>query len=177
MDDETQSGDVYGKVNQWRSSVEAFLEKIPGLGGYIERDNRRSADKLVRDAVAFRAEELVGRISEIQTVLVSEGQYEYLDDIERAVTKMRIFVDSVRTASYGYSSFFDNVQINEPELDQLYQYDMELMQGLDGMVSAIDNVNLSVGTDGLPASIRNLTGRAQSLVDAFNNRQHLLTGL
>ncbi len=177
MDDGTQSGDVYGKINEWRTSVEKFMDKIPGLNGYIERDNRRSADKLVRDAIAFRAEELVGRVSEVQTVLVSEGQYEYLDDVERAVTKLRIFVDSVRTASYGYSGFFDKVKINEAELEQIYQYDMSMMDGLDAIVAAVDNLNLSVGTDGLPAAIRNLTSRAQGLVDAFNNRQHLLTGL
>jgi hypothetical protein len=41
----------------------------------------------------------------------------------------------------------------------------------DEVDRAIDNVETSVGTDGLPASIRNLETNAQLCVDTYNQRE------
>jgi hypothetical protein len=43
--------------------------------------------------------------------------------------------------------------------------------------SAIDNVETSIGTEGLDASIRHLTSVSQQCVDAFNKRSEVMKGL
>jgi hypothetical protein len=82
----------------------------------------------------------------------------------------------VRTAPRGYSSVFEAVKIKEPELVKMYQYDVALLDKADEVGRAIDNIQSSVGTDGLPASIRNLQTVSKECVDAYDRRQEVIIG-
>ncbi|MBM3145771.1 MAG: hypothetical protein FJ010_12550 [Chloroflexi bacterium] len=167
--------DLFEKVTGSQDVFKKIASKIPGFRGYIERQNRRAADKLLRETVADRFEELYQRISAVQVDFVSRGEISYVDDLEKGALKVRTFIDKVRRAAYGYSGFFDAVKINEEELACVYQYDAAMLDLVDGVVSAIDNVEASVGADGLPAAIRNLTGKAQECLDVFNRRNEVMT--
>ncbi len=46
--------DLFDQVTSSQDIVTKLLAKIPGFKGYIERQNRRAADKLLRDTVANR---------------------------------------------------------------------------------------------------------------------------
>jgi hypothetical protein len=105
---------------------------------------------------------------------VSSGHLDVLDDIEIGAIKLRQFIDRVKTAAYGYAGLFDAVKIKEEELEKVYQYDLTLLEMADEVSSAIDNLEVSIGTDGFPASIRNLNQKAQHSLDAFNQRAELL---
>jgi hypothetical protein len=154
--------------------VTKILAKIPGFGGYIERENRRAADKLLRDTISNRFEEIWKRVSAFQVDLVSQGAIEYVDDMEGAAIKFRQFIDRVKNASYGYSGLFDAVKINEAELTKIYQYDLALLELVDEANRAVDTVEASIGTDGLPAAIRNLKSIAGKAVDAYNHRSEVV---
>jgi hypothetical protein len=41
---------------------------------------------------------------------------------------------------------------------------------------AIDNIEASIGTDGLAAAIRNLVSITQQCIDVFNRRDEVVTG-
>jgi hypothetical protein len=151
-----------------------IASKIPGFSGYIERSNRRAADKLLRETVAQRFEELWQRISSLQTDFISQGEILYLDDLEKAAIKLRTFIDKVRRASYGYSGFFDAAKVNEEELARVYEYDSAMLDLVDEVGRAIDNVEASLGTDGFPASIRNLVTKAQDCITNFNRRDEVM---
>ena len=45
----------------------------------------------------------------------------------------------------------------------------------DEVGNAIDNVEASMGTDGFPASIRNLASKAQDCITAFNRRDEVMS--
>lgn len=168
--------DLFERVTGDQDIFKKLLSKIPGFSGYIERSNRRQADQILRQAVAQRYEDQWQRISGLQRDLISTGGIAYVDDMEAAAIKLRQFIDRVRTASYGYSGFFDAVKINEEELAQVYQYDLALLDAADEIKSAVDNVETSMGTDGLPAAIRHLTAIAQQSVDAYNRRSEVMIG-
>jgi hypothetical protein len=168
--------DLYDKVTGYQDIFKKILGKVPGFSGYIERQNRRASDKLLREAVANHFEEQWQRISGLQRDLISQGGIENVSAMEGAAIKLRQFIDRVRTASYGYSGLFDAVKINENELAQLYQYDLALLQSADEVGKAVDNVETSIGSDGLPAAIRNLTNLAQQSVTAFNKRSEAMVG-
>ena len=166
--------DLFDQVTGDQDIFKKLASKIPGFDGYIERQNRRAADKLLRETVADHFEVLYKRISALQTDFVSQGEILYVDDIERAAIKLRTFIDKIRRASYGYSGFFDAVKINEDELARVYQYDAAFLD-LEGEVSqAIDNLEASMGSDGLPAAIRHLTSKSQDCLDAFNRRNEVM---
>lgn len=168
--------DLFDRVTGDQDFLRKLMGKIPGFKGYIERQNRRAADKLLREAVANRFQALWQRISAAQTEVISQGAIEFVDDMERPALKLRQFIDRVRTASYGYSSFFEATKVNEEELNLVYQYDLTMLELGDEVERAIDNVESSIGTDGLPAAIRNLTSLAQQCVDAFNKRAEVMRG-
>ncbi|MBI3176678.1 MAG: hypothetical protein HYZ35_01685, partial [Chloroflexi bacterium] len=103
-----------------------------------------------------------------------DGMIDHVDNLESAAIKLRTFIDSMKTASYGYSSFFDAVKINEAELEKLYSYDNALLEGVSKVAAAIDNVEASLGSDGLPAAMRNLTSTCADCVTAFDRRKDVL---
>jgi hypothetical protein len=168
---------IFGKVSADLDPFKKILSKVPGFGGYIERQSRRDADKLLRQAIGSRFEEQWARVSALQREFISHGDIALVDDLEAAAIKLRAFIDRVNRATYGYSGLFDAVKINEAELAQLYQYDATLLDSADAVSHAIDNVEASVGSDGLPAAIRHLITTANQAIVAFNQRENaFLTG-
>jgi hypothetical protein len=160
----TETEDVLGKI---RSTLSGFI-------GYVERDQRRESDRMLRAAVADRFEKQWSRISAIQRDLISDGKIEWVDDLEAAALKLRAFIDRMRTASYGYAGLFDHARIGKDELAELYAYDSALLDKAELLAGAVDNVEASIGTDGLPAAIRNLTTISQEAVDTFDRRHEVI---
>jgi hypothetical protein len=169
--------DMFDKVISQQDIIKKLLSKIPGFSGYIERENRRSSDKILRDTVSSRLEDVWKRISSLQRDLLNQGEIRVIDDLEAAAIKFRQVIDRIKKASYGYSGFFDAVKINEKELASIYQYDLAMMEQVDIANKAVDTVETSIGTDGLPASIRNLVSVADQCVLAFDKRAEVITGM
>jgi len=166
--------DILDRISQESNFFKKILSKLPGFKGYVEREERRNADKLLRESIAQKFEAIWQRISALQKDAVSNGNLEIVDDLESAALKIRQFIDRIKTASYGYSGFFDVVNIETDELNEMYKYDLLLLELEEEMKKAVDNVEVSFGTDGLPASIRNLISVAGSCVEAFNQRKEVI---
>ncbi len=167
---------IFGKVTGDMDPFKKIASKVPGFSGYMERQSRRDADKLVRETIFSRFRELEERVSAVQKDFLKQGQIEYVDDLEAAAIKLRTFADKVRTAARGYSGLFDAVKINEAELARLYEYDAAMLELADEVGRAIDNVEASVGTDGLPAAIRHLETTAKLCLETFNRREEVILG-
>jgi hypothetical protein len=148
---------------------------IPGFSGYMDRQKRREADKMLRDTIANRYSEQLERVSGIQVQLISSGGIEYVDDVQDAATRLQRFIDMVRTAAYGYSGLFDAVKINEPELAKLYQFDLALLESVSQVAAAVDNLEASVDSEGLPAAIRHLSRVVADINTTFERRKEVLT--
>ena len=170
------SDQIYEKVDSDLDPFKKIASKIPGFGGYIERQKRRDSDKLLRETIADRFDQQYQRISSLQRDLISEGEIGYVDDLEASAIKLRTFSDRVRRATRGYSGLFDAVKIHEEELALLYQYDTQMLDLVDEVSRAIDNVEASIGSDGLPASIRHLKSVSQQSIDVYDRREEVILG-
>jgi len=169
--------DLFDKVSGQMDVFKKLASKIPGFSGYVERQNRRAADKLLRESVAARFEELWTRTSEIQTSMVGEGMLSLMDEMEQAAIQLRTFADKIKTASYGYAGFFDAVKIKEEELTQLYQFDLAFFDVAEQIGRALDNVEASMGDEeGLKAAIRHLIGLTREAVTTFDRRYEMING-
>jgi hypothetical protein len=173
---EESMSDIFDKVLQDRDPIQKILSYIPGFKGYFDRENRRDADKLLRESVANRFEELYQRVSMLQRDMVNQNDLKYIDDMEAAAIKIRTFADRIRSATYGYAGLFDAVNVNSEELQQIYQYDLALLQYTESIGSAIDNVERSLGSDGLEAAIRHLVTLTREAVEAYDRRKELILG-
>jgi hypothetical protein len=174
--EQIMSDQYLGKVTGDMDPLKKILSYIPGFKGYMERQSRRDADKLLRDTVAERFDKEVGRVSALQRDFISAGEIGYVDDLEAAALKLRTFADRIRRATRGYSGLFDAVKINEEELAKIYEYDAAMLTLADEVGRAVDNVETSVGSDGLPASLRNLVSVAQRAIDVFDLRDEAIYG-
>jgi hypothetical protein len=169
--------DMFQNVTGQMDPFKRLASYIPGFNGYVERQNRRDADKLVRDTIARRFGELWTRTSNLQVDLVSAGKIQYVDDLEQAALQLRTFIDKISTAARGYSGMFDAVKINQKELEQLYNFDLAFFDLGDQIGHALDNVEASLGDDAaLPAAIRNITTLGRQAVETFNRRTEAFTG-
>lgn len=169
--------DFFEKVSNQVDPFKKLVGYIPGFNGYVERQNRRDADKLLRETVARRFEEQWSRASNLQVELVNSGMIQFVDDMEKAALSLRTFIDKISTAARGYSGLFDAVKINEKELEAIYQFDAAFFDLSDQVKSALDNVEASLGDEAsLPAAIRNLTSLARLAVETFERRSEVVTG-
>lgn len=168
------SDQIFDKVGSDMDLFKKILGKIPGFSGYIERQKRRDADKLLRDTIADRFEQQWQRISQLQRDLISQGEIAYVDDMEQVAIKLRAFIDRIRRAPRGYSGLFDAVKIGEDELARIYQYDAAMLDLGDEVGRAVDNVEASIGGEGLPAAIRHLRSLAQQAVEVYNRRSEVV---
>jgi hypothetical protein len=167
--------EFFQKVTSQQDPFKRLGSMIPGFKGYIERQNRREADKLLRDTVARRFDEQWKRASQLQVDMLSQGMIRFVDDMERATLQLRTFIDKISTAPRGYSGLFDAVKINEKELEAIYQYDAAFFDLADQVGRALDNVEASLGDEAaLPAAIRNLTTLARTAVETYNRRSEVV---
>ena len=164
------SGKVVGDLDPFKK----ILSYIPGFKGYMERQSRRDSDKLLRDTIANRFEEQWQRVSAIQRDLITQGGLAYVDDLEAAAIQLRTFADRIRRATRGYSSLFEATKINQAELAQIYQYDAAMLVMADQVSAAVDNIEASIGSDGLPAAIRHLVSTARDCQRVFDRREEVV---
>ena len=167
----------FEKVTSQQDPFKKLMSYIPGFGGYVNRQNRRDADKLLRDTVARRFEEQWKRASQLQSDMVGNGMIAYVDDMEKAAIQLRTFIDKITTAPRGYSGLFDAVKINEPELEAIYQFDAAFFDLAEQVGRGLDNVEASLSDEAaLPAAIRNVVSLARMAVETYNRRSEAVTG-
>ena len=167
--------DFQGQIEEGRGKLKELLLKIPGFKGYIEMEDRRTADKMVRDAVADRYQEQLDRLTGIMSEYVDRGDIEFMDKLEGAAVKIRTFIDKIRHAVYGYSGFFDAIKVDELKLDKLYNYDQSLLDGIEGISETLSSLASAVETDQIKPLIASLTQQAADMVTKADQRVEEIT--
>jgi hypothetical protein len=103
-----------------RGIINKLMELIPGYSGYVEKETRREADKLLREHLANRLDLEKRRLEELRSEMTDAKKLDLLDDVDRVDLVFENLVDRLRFASYGYAGFFDTVRVDEDALDRLY---------------------------------------------------------
>lgn len=103
------------------------MKVIPGFRGYKVREERREADRIVRDFI-YRVlkssrDDLMGCFQ----LLSKAGLKEVMEPTNQLIARMDRLGEKVNRASYGYAGFFDSVRIDAPQLDQMVNYDTQMM--------------------------------------------------
>ena len=155
--------------------LEKLARKIPGYGGYKEKELRREADKLLRTELAGRFDEQRKRVAELQHDLISQAKIEFLDDLERAALKLQILIDRIKTASYGYAGLFDAIKVKEEQLDALYAFDSQMLDFVESVAADIDRLTSAiVDGEGIGDAIRALVRTADEANQAFGHREEAI---
>ena len=167
--------DLFDVVKGGQDFIQKILSYVPGFKGYIERTQRRAADKLLRDQVALKYKELATRVSNMKKDFVDAGQFDLLEEVDLIHLKLMTFSDRIKNASYGYSGLLDTVKINEKELEKLYEFDLAFFEIADQISSGLENVAAGIGGDGLKAALRSVNGLALLANETYDKRYQILT--
>jgi hypothetical protein len=168
--------DLLSKVSGGLGGLEKLVASIPGYKGYKEKEMRREADRILRETLARKYEEQWARLSGVQKRLMSAGGIEYLDDVEGAASKLRGFIDKLKTAAMGYGGLFDAIKVKEDALDKLYQFDNALNDGILQISGTIDGIDAAVAAkQGIPEAISRFDDQCRFLVETFEHRKEVLT--
>lgn len=149
-----------------KNLLEKLADAIPGLKGYRDKESRRDTDKRFREYLAGRIEGARNSIDDSKRDLVSAGRLDGLAEIDRLSQKAFKAAGMIRYASYGYSGFFDQVKIQENELDRLYQYDLSLLADVEALETA---------TQSIAGNWRECEDRINALEKRIEERKNLFT--
>jgi len=165
------------KIQGEMSSLETLIAKIPGYKGYKQKEQRREADRLLREHIANRLRTVKAQLDTLQTDLVSAGKIDLLDEAGSASTQLQTFIDRIRTASYGYSGLFDASRIKEDDLDRVYEFDASLLSYAERIEGAIARAREGIEGEDAKAQILTIRDLAREANATFDERQDVLRGI
>jgi len=152
-------------MSDFRQQLQDLMEKIPGYKGYAQREHRRDADRELRQAIADAFSSQVERLSRLQDRLLNQGDFGTMEVLDKVITRLQHLSDRLRTATYGYTGFFDYMkQFDETELLHLYEFDLKLAQG-------VEKIGDLIAQFGLGAQARE---RAATLLETIDELHYIL---
>lgn len=149
-----------------KNALEKLADAIPGLKGYRDKEARRDTDKRLREYMAGRIEGVKKNLDEVKRGMVNKGQLQGLAEIDRLAQKITKVGSAIRYASYGYSGFFDQVKIQEAELDRIYQYDFALIADIEALEASAKQNNPADWEEKINALETRIEGRKNIFVTA-----------
>ena len=151
-------------MSNLRNWLESLGSKIPGYGGYAERERRRDVDKLHREHLADRLRAAKQPLNETIRELSSGGRLLEVGPVDRVLKKVDQAENRIRFASYGYAGFFDTARIEEPQLEALYQFDLALVERVEQIEHHARTLNERAGG----APVKDAAAELERAVDDLN---------
>jgi hypothetical protein len=160
-----------------KSWLQRMAEKIPGIAGYQAKETRRDVDKLFRENLADRLRRVKDALAATTRDLTDGGRLLEIAPIERVSKKVDTLENRVRFASYGYTGFFEAVQIKEAQLDAIYRFDLGLVENVEAIEGQAAALRSAAGTPTeLKAALSALEQSVDDLTTKFDTRQQAISG-
>lgn len=153
-----------------KSTVTGIANAIPGYTGYQTKERRRDADRILRERLTSQYNAQRDHLTRIQQDAVRGGMLGLVSDIEGANQQFSRFISRLRVAPTGYAGWFDAAQIQEADLDLIYQFDASLANGVDELNGVIESLRTAVrskeNTDQAYYALRDELDALNSRLDA-----------
>lgn len=152
---------IFGQRN-W---LERLVQRIPGFRGYYGNENRREADRLLREFAVRRLDRLVTRLHEDN----KDAPLEELQERRERITDLETARNELRFADQGYSGFFSEIKWDSSSLlEAVYERDAEIVDSV---------VALTVTVESDDWRISDLRRELRSLRRAIETRRDAIQGL
>jgi len=168
--------DFRERIQRDPNPLEQLVRAIPGFAGYLDREQRRGADKLLREYLAGEIDDAVQRLEKVATAWSKAGEIDDLDDLDQLAGRLRRAGDNLRYADYGYSGFFDLVKIQEEDLHRFYEYDLSLRGFIADIADAIDELAAASGEE-IEDAMMGLDEAIEALQEMIDERENVATDL
>lgn len=169
--------DIRDKAHGDRNWVERILHHVPGFSGYLGKEERRETDKLLRMQLATRLDQIRKRLDPLMRDLTDGGGLAAVGEVDRVKKAIGRVADRIRTLSYGYSGMFDVVKIREAELDRLYEFDVALVERINALEDASDQLRSGMPyRAGVGPMIQKILAITREFDEQIDLRSQLITG-
>jgi predicted transcriptional regulator len=165
---------ILDKARAGESALERLMDSIPGFKGYRERDLRRDADRLQREHLAAQLDDVKKALNQVASAITRSGSLDAINDVETARKRLDKVANRIRYAERGYSGFFDAIKVEEAILARVYQFDMGLVEDVEGVRAAAAAAAQAVEPR---ASLQDLIGRIDALDARLSERESVLRGI
>jgi hypothetical protein len=163
-------------------SNESFLERIkriiPGYDGYVNRDNSRELDTLLRNKLAVELDANHMKLKNTILNLSQRGKLFESDGIDKLDKRLQTAVNKFRSAARGYSGAFDVVKVKDDKLNQIYQFDASLLDGVEAITASCTELetNSKSGLD-IKATMDKIGELLETMVRHFDERESILSAV
>jgi hypothetical protein len=168
--------DLTDRIQRDPNPLQKLTQSIPGFAGYLEREQRRGADKLLREFLAEEIDDIVQHLEKVARAWADEGELDWLDDLEQVRGRLNRAADNLRYADYGYSGFFDLVKIKEDDLHRFYEYDLSLRSFIADISDDVDDL-AEATDDEIEDALADLDQDIDDLNGMIDERENVATDL
>lgn len=127
-------------AREQRNLLERLMARLPGFGGFQDRELRRDVDKLQREHLAKAVHDVKRRSREAAGAYTDAGQIGVLDRFDRLDRRLDRLGESIRHTDYGASGLFSVEKIGAEELQRLYDFDLSLLDDVDALASRVEEL-------------------------------------
>jgi hypothetical protein len=167
--------DSLNKIKGNESFFERIKRIIPGYDGYVNRDNSRELDTILRNQLALKLEQNKVKIKNAVSALTKNGKLFESSDVDKIDKKNENAIAKFHSAARGYSGAFDVVKIKEDKLNMLYQFDAGLITNVEETNSLfVELENNSNANLDIRESVSKISISLDNLILKFDERENLL---
>jgi hypothetical protein len=162
--------DFYQKVTDMQGTVEDLVRKVPGFKGYFEMQDRRAADRLLREHLVTVFEQELNEFVRLQKELLDiPGGIGFMERVQGIQTKMQTFIDRIESAAEGYAGVFDAAKVDQAALDRVYAFDNTLLVYQQQFSTGLEELNTAITGEQEGAEIKNVLRQLDDIVTEANN--------
>jgi len=169
-------GDLRERIEGDETPVQRLLDWIPGFKGYRQQDQRREADRMVRDHLVELLAEAQAQIRSATGKLAKAVKLKQMSALDSLGKRIEKLTDLIRYADAGYSGWFAAVKIKEEELDRIYEYDVSLKHFIGDVQAAVAEL-VALPEDDMGPAIDNVNTALDELEHLIKNREQVALGL
>lgn len=155
--------------------LERLARIIPGVAGYQDKETSRETDKSLRLRLAAELEQVKRELEEDKRRLMAKRDLALLPALDEVASKLDKLGNLVKYTGRGYRGIFDTYKLDQKKLDQLYSFDLGLLDGLEAIKTKVKQVHDSYGDAVvLQKTIDDLGRSLDQLEKAISTRQDIL---
>ena len=160
----------FDEAKAQRNWLERLGEKIPGFRGFQDRELRREVDKLQREYLASQITQYKSSLRKVAERYTDAGKIGVLHLFDRLDKRLDGLARAMQFSDYGATGFFDVIKVDEGALEELYQFDLALIEELSGLGDDITGIPAPAAGD--PTEALEVTlDRLQRMEDRWAARE------
>lgn len=156
--------------------LERLARLVPGVAGYQDKEASRDTDKTIRLKLGDELERVKRELAQDKRWFMERKDLNPLPELDRAASKLDKLENLIKYASRGYRGLFDLHPPDLKVLDQLYQFDLGMLDELEIVKSAGRRVHgAHEDSSAMKGAVDDMHDALDRIEKIFSQRQDILT--